>query len=456
MGRNRDEMHIPIVTWLGNRLTLHKIGLGLLAFVVMVPLAAWATNPPSVTLTPSVASPQMLGTPVTWTAAVQNAPAGHTYGYQFSVTYNGQAQIVSDFSPTATFTWVPHTVEGAYQFSVVVRDTTTAPYVFFAPVSVNYDLLPWVTTPLTAGAVNPTAHPLVALFSGPPCAAGHQLLVRFHPSTSQVSMTTNLVPCSTNSANFYIAGMYPSSQYLMHWEEYSGTNLVNTGNDLPFTTGPLPSTFPTTTFTVNVPSQAYDAAYPVLLFQVAYPTATDLSGKVLWYFPNNTGLTLSNLSLPRMEQNGYFYSIPSTTLLEEYNLSGNMVMQTNLEILNEQLAAKGYPTMTQFNSHEVRNLPDGNIGLLGIRYPQSTSAQGGTPAKPVTIGGDMVLVVDRDFQLVWAWDSFAHQDVTRAATDADKTAGGANDWTHTNALQGTEDGNIIISERSQDMVLKIN
>ncbi len=434
---------------------LRSLCLGVLAFVVIIglPSKARAIN---ITLTPSVASPQMLGTPVTWTATVQSPPSGHTYGYRFSVTFNGQTQIVADFSPTNTFTWTPFTVEGTYQFSVVVRDTTTAPYAIFAPVSVNFTLQPWVTTPLAAGVVNPTVHPLVALFSAPPCAAGDSLLVRFHPSTSSVSMTTNLIPCSTNSANVYVAGMYPSTQYLMHWEEYSGTNLVHTGNDLSFTTGPLPSNFPANTFTVNVPPQADDATYPVLLFQVAYPTATDLSGKVLWYFPNNTGLTLTNLSLPRMEQNGYFYSIPSTTLLEEYDLAGNMVLQTNLEIINEQLAAKGYPTMTQFNSHEVRNLPDGNIGLLGIRYPQSTSAQGGTPAHPVTIGGDMVLVVDHNLQLVWAWDSFAHEDVNRAATNGDSCGTGCNDWTHTNALQGTADGNIIISQRAQDMVLKIN
>ena len=54
------------------------------------------------------------------------------------MTFNGQAQIVRDFSPTETFTWVPHTVEGTYQFSVVVRDTTTMPYVLFAPVSCDF------------------------------------------------------------------------------------------------------------------------------------------------------------------------------------------------------------------------------------------------------------------------------------------------------------------------------
>ncbi len=434
---------------------LRSLCLGVLAFVVLIGLPSKA-RATSVTLTPSVASPQMLGTPVTWTATVQSPPSGHTYGYRFMVTFNGQAQILQDFSTTATFTWVPHTVEGAYQFSVVVRDTTKKPYVLFAPVSANFTLQPWVTAPLAAGVVNPTVHPLVALFSAPPCAAGDSVLVRFHPASSSASMTTNLIPCSTNSANVYIAGMYPSTQYLMHWEEYSGTSLVHTGNDLPFTTGPLPSNFPTNTFTDTVPPQAYDAAYPVLLFQTAEPTATDLSGKVLWYFPHNLGLTLSNLSLPRMEPNGNFYSIPSTTILEEYDLAGNMVLQTNRDIMNEQLAAKGFPAISQFDSHEARVLPDGNIGLLGTRFVQSTSAQGGTPTNPITIQGDLVLVVDHNLQLLWAWDSFAHQDINRLATDGDVAGAGIHDWTHTNALQGTEDGNIIISERAQDMVLKIN
>ena len=82
-------------------------------------------------------------------------------------------------------------------------------------------------------------------------------------------MTTNLVPCSPQSANFYVAGMYPSTQYLMHWEEYAGTTLVNTGSDLPFTTGALPSSFHAPTYQVNVPATADDAAYPVVLFETS-------------------------------------------------------------------------------------------------------------------------------------------------------------------------------------------
>ena len=53
----------------------------------------------------------------------------------------------------------------------------------------------------------------------------------------------------------------------------------------------------------------------------------------------------------------------------------------------------------------------------------STSAQGGTPTNPVNIVGDMVLVLDHNLQLVWAWDSFAHEDINRAATHGDLCAG---------------------------------
>ena len=336
--------------------------------------------------------------------------------------------------------------------------------------SANFTLLPWVTTPLAAGVVNPTSHPLVALFSGPPCAVGHQLLVRFRPasptgSQSPNSMTTNLVPCSTASANFYVAGMYPSTQYLMHWEEYNGTSLVNTGADLPFTTGPLPATFTAPTFQVNVPATADDAAYPVVFFQLLtapfWPTATDLAGNVIWY-------GVGNLAITRMEPGGIFYSTGSESLFQ-FDLASNPVLVTNVEILNEQLVAKGYPTITGLNGHEVRSLPNGYIGLLAYRDVVSTTAQGGTPTHPVDILGDMVLVLDHNLQLLWAWDSFAHEDINRAATDGDTCTQGAggcgpfntsftisNDWLHTNALQGTADGNIIISQRAQDMVLKIN
>ncbi len=264
--------------------------------------------------------------------------------------------------------------------------------------------------------------------------------------------------------------MLPSTEYLMHWEEFAN-NFQNSGPDLAFTTGSLPSDFPRLHTKVLVPPSQHDAAFPVVLFHflppvgqplVAWPTATDLSGNVIWYYPGE-------LLLTRTEVGGNFFSL-SNFLLQEYDFVGNKILETNTEILNEQLIAKGYPVMTSFNAHEVRRLPNGGILLIGARDVVSLNKQGGSPGHPVDILGDMVLVLDHNMQLVWAWDSFAHQDVGRASTMGDLCVenGGAgcpafnpafsqaNDWLHSNSVQLTADGNLLLSERDQDWVIKIN
>jgi arylsulfate sulfotransferase len=423
----------------------------------------------TISLTPSVPSPSLLGTNITWTATVQGGPPGETYDYQFSAALQGQQQIVRDFNLPNHFTWVPWTVEGTYVVTVVVRDITQQPYVVYPPVSAQYVLLPVVTAP-GGSAVNITNHPLVALFSAGPCTVGHSIRVRFHQDGSSTSSTTNAVPCSASSANFLVAGMLPSTEYQMHWEEFAN-GFQNSGPDQAFTTGHLPRTFPVSErMTVNVPPTQHDAAFPVVIFHlipalgqsfVFWPAATDLSGNIIWYHPNQALMT-------RIEPGGNSFDCSYTTL-SEFDLAGNETLETNVGIINEQLAAEGYPILTGLNNHETRRLPNGNILMLGSRDEVSTVYQGGTPQNPVDILGDMILILDHNLQLVWAWDSFAHQDLSRTATLNDKCihlAQGcppfnqnfpqANDWTHANSAQLTQDGNILVSERNQDWVIKVN
>ena len=438
--------------------------LSVIVFVLSV-LPGFAA--PTITLTPSLPSPQMLGTPIVWTVTVQNPVAGHTYDFQFVVALNGNVQIVRDSGPVNSFTWVPFTVEGTYWVVAKVRDTTSPPPIDFPYVGEPYQIMPWVTT-AGGAAVNPTSNPLVALFSGPPCTSGHILLVRFHKSGDSTSQTTNSVACSQFSANFYVAGMLPSTQYVMHWEEYGPNFAGGVGSDLTFQTGALPANFPSLQMKVNVPPTSHDASFPVVLFHLIsasatsfWPVATDLSGNVIWFYPGPLFIT-------RIEPGGNFFAMSNNTLAE-YDLAGNEILETNTSILNEELVIHGYPPMASFNPHETRRLPDGRIIILAARDVASTTAQGGTPTTPVDILGDMVLVLDHNMQLLWAWDAFAHQDITRAATLGDicthNNAGcplfnasftQGNDWLHSNFAQITADGNIILSERSQDWVIKIN
>lgn len=449
--------------------SLRALVLIALALSLFASTATAAGRPPDVTVTlsPSLPSPELLGTTITWTANLQGGQQGHTYDYQFSAALQGQNQIVRDFNTPNSFVWVPWRVEGTYVVTVVVRDVTQQPYIVYPPVSAQYIVQPIVTAG-GQSAVNITSHPLVALFSAGPCTAGHSIRVRFRQNGSNTTMTTNAVPCSSSSANFLVGGMLANTGYQMHWEEFS-SNFMNSGPDLAFTTGHLPNLFPQELFHVAVPPTQHDAAFPLLLFSLIpdigrplkfWPTATDLSGNIVWFYPAQALLT-------RMEAGGNFF-LMSNQVLKELDLAGNETLETNVGILNEQLAARGYPVMTSFNAHETRRLPNGNILLLGARDMASTMYQGGTQQHPVDILGDMVLVLDHNLQVQWAWDTFAHQDLSREATLNETcvhdTEGcpafsnqftQANDWLHSNSVQLTQDGNILLSERHQDWLLKI-
>ena len=65
----------------------------------------------------------------------------------------------------------------------------------------------------------------------------------------------------------------------------------------------------------------------------------------------------------------------------------------------------------------------------------------------------MVLVLDQNFQVAWVWNSFNWLNTNRLGTDGE----GPNDWLHGNAISWSPaDGNLIVSLRAQDWVIKIN
>lgn len=149
-------------------------------------------------------------------------------------------------------------------------------------------------------------------------------------------------------------------------------------------------------------------------------------------------------------------------VLREIDLAGNPVRETNLAAVNAQLAALGYETIYGFH-HDAQRLPDGSLVVLG--YPERTVDINGTPTNYI---GEMVIVLDQDFQVVWAWDAFDHLDVNRGPVLGEVTRLPmgptavvpllpAVDWLHVNAVAlSPTDGNLILSARHQDWVIKID
>jgi arylsulfate sulfotransferase len=67
-----------------------------------------------------------------------------------------------------------------------------------------------------------------------------------------------------------------------------------------------------------------------------------------------------------------------------------------------------------------------------------------------TVTGDVIIDLDQNHNPVWLWNEFDHLDTNRQPLMYP-------DWTHTNAiLYSPDDGNLIISIRNQNWLLKVN
>jgi hypothetical protein len=93
-------------------------------------------------------------------------------------------------------------------------------------------------------------------------------------------------------------------------------------------------------------------------------------------------------------------------------------------------------------------LPNGHWITLSQIAKTFTGLAGYTGTTQVV--GDAVVDIDPFGNVAWAWSSFDHLDVGRHPYF------GLPDWTHSNALVYTADGNLLVSMRNQSWILKID
>lgn len=440
-----------------------------LAVVLMVPLTSMAT--PSVQLSASVPSPQPVGTLVTWTATATDPDAG-TLMYAFSDGLPGKLALVRDFGYIDSFPSNPALQEGTYQVQVTVRNNTTgktatATQTFMATAIANGS---------SPAVVSPTANPLVALFSAIGCTASDTMLVSFQTTGHPAQMTAQK-PCNGRSMNFYVAGMYPSTQYsltgvFIHDGKPDGFTATKT-----FTTGAIPQSILIPTITLTSPAPPVAAAEPIVvhayLFSPYVQTGTDLTGNVLWYYSPYDGQAGY---MTRPVAGGFFWYLggPNTDQYLQFvrliDVAGNTVLETNLGRINEQLAAAGQTTLNSVD-HEVRTLPNGNILMNG----SIDRILGPTIQDGADIIFNQLVVLNPGLQMVWSWNATTCGNCatqlppTRMAILNETCAAGsggcppltppntiANDWLHGNSAEVGPDGNIVMSLRHQDWVIKID
>jgi arylsulfate sulfotransferase len=324
----------------------------------------------------------------------------------------------------------------------------------------------------------------VALYSVPPTQPGpgpHGTVhVEFAVAGDDPSWqsTNDLTSRPGRSTNFLVAGMLPDTTYEMRDVFSDGA----ASSPLLFTTGTIPSTVKLPAITVpQPPSPGSDLDQGLVFQQLArsaqgspQPYVTDLSGNVVWYYdPAQAGFkggipAMSADLLPggTVLVTGADSRAPfaySQDILREVDLAGDPLRETNLDAVNAQLTAMGYSSIDGF-THDATRLPSGQTAVIGLT--ERTVNINGTPTNYV---GDDIIVLDRNFQVAWVWDSFDHLDVNRGPVLAETVQPGvvdpdaavpnlpAVDWLHANSVDWSlADGNFTLSLKNQDWVIKID
>jgi arylsulfate sulfotransferase len=440
-----------------------------LAVVLMVPLTSMAD--PTVQLASSVSSPQPVGTLVTWTATASDPDQGILM-YAFSNGFSGKLALVRDFGYKNSFPSNPALQEGTYQVQVTVRNnstgkTATATQTFVATAIANNS---------NPAVVSPTANPLVALFSAIGCPASDTMLVSFQ-TTGHPRQTTAQKPCDGRSMNFYVAGMYASTQYSMTGAFFHNGNPDGLTTTQTFTTGPIPGSVLIPTITIKTPAPPAGLSEPILvhayLFSPFVQTGTDLAGNVLWYYSPYDAQG-GYMTRPVAGGSFWFLGGPNTDQylqpVRQIDLAGNTVVETNLGRINEQLTAIGQTTLTAVD-HEVRTLPNGNILMIA----STDRILGPNIQNGADIVFNELVVLNPGLQLVWSWNATTCGNCatqlppTRMAILGETCQAGsggcpplsppntiANDWLHGNSAELAPDGSILMSLRHQDWVIKID
>ena len=302
-----------------------------------------------------------------------------------------------------------------------------------------------------ATSVTPTANPLVAQFTIRPFQTNVTGWVEFGTDTTYGRQTSTSAPTAslTDALNILVAGMKPNTTYHMraHLKAVDGETSV--GTDETFTTGAIPASAGTLPgIAVTRPSPGLTPAKGIeLLNLVSFGKGltgivTDLDGNIIWYYSPGNGASMTPLKL-----------IPSGHMimnvgdLREIDLAGNIQRDVTVDAINQSLQVNGYSFTISLFHHDLIVLPNGHWITLANTSKQFTDLPGFPGTTDVL--GDALIDIDSNGNVAWAWDGFDHLDVNRHLM-------GFPDWTHSNAIVYTPDGNLLVSMRHQSWILKID
>ena len=402
-----------LVTWASSNTSVATIVTGGLATGVgggTTSITATAAGIPDATATLTVnaavsvsVSPQTTATgtgqTVSFTANVTNGKSGVTW-----TASAGTVDVNGNFEAPA----------GPQSMTVTVTATSKDDTTKSASATVN------VVAP---GQVTGTANVQVASYTISPAAPGN-VSVQFGPDMNYGLTTwTQPVPTGGGAVSLFVAGMKGNTLYHMRGVVQFADGSQYMDPDLTFTTGAFPAAqlpATTTTTTAGMTPQSgvelLDFGRP-LATTVVRVAVTDLDGNILWgYDPGlgiiaKSGQATAQRAFPNQFQRRTVDG--SSSVLQEVDLTGNVIWQMTAADLNNALAAAtcggdGCNITVIGTHHDFAILPNGH--LIVIAATQQVIS--GT-----TVTGDVLIDLDQNHNPVWLWNEFDHLDVNRQSDE---------------------------------------
>lgn len=211
------------------------------------------------------------------------------------------------------------------------------------------------------------------------------------------------------------------------------------GEPLVFTTGPLPADLPHYTASGNDPAAGY-----VVFAGGMYGLVIDNTGRVVWYhrFPNGPGLDF------QPQPNGRYVARPG---------AGAGAVASWIELAPDGSVTRtlGCARDLQPRMHDMIGEPDGSYWLLCDEVRTlDLSSQGALPQTRVM--GTAVQHRSAAGDLLFEWSPFDHLAVDLSILDSlDRYAPVVN-WTHGNSLDLDSHGDLLVSYRNLNEVIKID
>jgi hypothetical protein len=302
------------------------------------------------------------------------------------------------------------------------------------------------------GTLATTNNPLVASYTVN-VPQGSTVQVNFGTTTAYgLSTWAQPAPKGGGSTTVFVAGMRQGSTYHLQATIKLATGQIITDKDSTFTTPALAAgvspniAVPTPVGANTAPGvEMIDIVSLGQTTNIISALVTDLDGRIIWYYQLNPGeLPFPIKQLPNGNMLLNINGAANET--REVDLAGNVLFQVTRDQVNQSLSQLSAGFGVENFHHDVQKLANGHYLIL-TNY---TKVITDTPGFNDVIGD---VIIDWDPKangVAWYWNSFDH-----LALQHDPVSN--NDWTHANAVvYSPDDGNIIMSMRNQNWVIKIN